>query len=137
MAVNLELVSRREIKRQFDKWLRVVKSGKPGKPDVARSKSKYPLHRNFSSKNLKRILEIYDAVESANAAHTRGEPRKTRAEIGKELKVIKWASAEDAAKNRLGIDPDRSLGNVVSKLYVKGQRIIKNTSLGLFPKEEV
>ena len=135
VAVNLQLVSRREIKKQFDKWLALVKAGKPGKPDVSRSNARYPLYRNFSSKNLKRILVVYDAVEKANAEHQRGEPRKNHAEIGRELKLIKWAIAKDASNNRLGVDPNRSLGNVVSRLYVKGKRIIENTAYGVFPKE--
>ena len=133
IAVNLRLKSRRAIQIRLNRWLRTAVTSKRGRPSVTRSTAKYPLHRNYSVPNLKRIIQVYDAVEAARAAAKRGERKKSMYEIGKELKVLKWVSVKTAYISRNAEDEKHSVTNVVSRLYNRGKKIIENTAKGKFP----
>jgi hypothetical protein len=133
IAVNLRLKSRRAIKAQLNKWLKTAVSTRRGRPSVTRSTAKYPLHRSYSVANLKRIIDVYDAVEAARAASRNGVKRKTMYEIGKELKVLKWVAVQTPYLSRNAEDEKHSVTNIVSRLYNRGKKIIANTSRGVFP----
>jgi len=132
VAVNKDL-GRRDLQRFFADLLAKEHQGKRGRKAMGKvtTSAKYPLHRNFSVYNLKRMLMVYDAV-IANEALLKNE-QKPLWKIGEELKLLPSALPQrgdnlyDTRRNH------NTLTMTVSRYVGTAKRIISNTSNGEFP----
>lgn len=135
VAVNMA-IGRRALQSMFAKLLQSEHEGKRGRKAMGKveSTARYPLHRNFSVYNLKRMLMVYEAV-IANDARPKAE-RKALWGIGEQLKLVpsampmKTDNAYDTRNNH------NTMTMTVSR-YVKGAKsIIANTENGEFPNSD-
>jgi hypothetical protein len=132
VAVNKE-IGRRDLQRFFAKLLANEHEGKRGRKAMGKvtTSAKYPLYRNFSVYNLKRMLMVYDTV-IANEALPKSE-QKPLWKIGEELKLLPSALPQrgdnlyDTRRNH------NTLTMTVSRYVGTAKRIISNTSNGEFP----
>lgn len=135
VAVNKD-IGRRDLQRFFAKLLATEHEGKRGRKAMGKvtTSAKYPLHRNFSVYNLKRMLMVYDAV-IANEQLPKAE-QKPLWKIGEEMKLVPSAlpqrgdNAYDTRRNH------NTLTMTVSRYVGTAKCIIANTSLGQFPNSD-
>jgi hypothetical protein len=135
VAMNKD-IGRRKLQSFIAKLLEKEHEGKRGRKALGKveSTAKYPLHRNFSVYNLKRMLMVYDTVIS-NEALPKSE-QKPLWKIGEELKLVPSAlpqrgdNAYDTRRNH------NTLTMTVSRYVSTAKRIIANTSLGQFPNSD-
>ncbi len=98
------------------------------------STARYPLHRNFSVHNLKRMLMVYDAV-TLNESLPKSD-RKPLWAIGEDLKLVPSAmpSRDD---NKYDTRMKHNTMTMTVSRYVNTARsIIANTSKGQFPNSD-
>lgn len=135
VAMNKE-IGRRELQSFLAKLLKTEHEGKRGRKAMGKvdSTAKYPLHRNFSVYNLKRMLMVYDTV-IANEALPKAE-QKPLWKIGQDMKLVPSASPQrgdnvyDTRRNH------NTLTMTVSRYVGTAKRIIANTSNGEFPNSD-
>ncbi len=131
LAVPLD-IPKRHLQSFFTKLLKERHGGKRGRKalsDKNASTARYPLHRNVSIHTLRIQLAVYDAV----MAKKRGEVKRTLAQIGADLQLVK--SAMPSSKDlRHEAEMKRSvMAASVSRHFKDAQRIVANTVLGQFP----
>lgn len=132
VAVNMA-IGRRALQSMFAKLLQSEHEGKRGRKAMGKveSTARYPLHRNFSVYNLKRMLMVYDAA-IANDARPKAE-RKALWEIGEQLKLVpsampmKTDNAYDTRNNH------NTMTMTVSRYVKTAKSIIASTANGKFP----
>lgn len=135
LAFNMKL-GKRKLQSYLAKMLATEHTGKRGRRAMGKfvSTAKYPLHRNFSVYNLKRMLLVYDTVV-ANDQLPDSE-RKPLWRIGEELKLVPSAlpqrgdNAYDTRRNH------NTLTMTVSRYATTARRIIANTAIGKFPDSD-
>jgi hypothetical protein len=98
------------------------------------STAKYPLHRNFSVYNLKRMLIVYDVV-AANEALPKSA-RKPLWKIGEELKLVPSALPMRGDNPYDTRQRHNTLTMTVSRYISVARKIVANTSKGKFPKSD-
>ena len=131
LAVPLD-IPKRHLQGFFARLLKARHAGKRGRKalsDKDASTARYPLHRNVSIHTLRIQLAVYDAV----MAKKRGEVKRTLAQIGADLQLVK--SAMPHSKDlRHEAEMKRSvMAATVSRHFKDAQRIVANTALGQFP----
>jgi hypothetical protein len=135
VAVNMEL-GRRFLQKRFATLLEKEHQGKRGRVSLGSSVSsaRYPLHRNFSTHNLKEMLRTYDAVTSNEAL-----PKHQRLklwQIGESLRLVptampkKWDSEYETRHKH------NTMTMTVSRYTKNARAIIRNTAIGQFPNSE-
>jgi hypothetical protein len=134
VAVPLQ-ISKRRMQGYFAKLLATRHDGKRGRKalsDSDASTAKYPMYRSVSAATLEEQLAVYDAVKANKTA----VKKKTLAQIGKELKLVKTAmplptdDARDLAYKR------NVMAATVSRHYRDAARIVANTAKGEFPNSK-
>lgn len=135
LAINLE-IGKRKLQAMISKILTSEHQGRRGRKALRSFESTacYPLHRNFSVYNLKRMLMVYDAVKE-NELRSKAE-KKSLWQIGESLKLVpsampnKYDNKYDTRNNH------NTMTMTVSRYYRSAINIIANTSLGQFPKSD-
>ena len=135
LAVNMTL-GRRHLQKKFAELLQTTHTGKRGRKSLktATSTARYPLHRNFTTHNLKQMLRAYDAV-MANDALPKAE-RKSLWQIGESLNLVptampkKWDSVYDTRHKHA------TMTMTVSRFTKQARAIIANTTKGQFPNSD-
>lgn len=138
VAVNLT-IGRRKLQSMFAKLLQREETGHLGKRGrKAMGKvactARYPLHRNFSVHNLKRMLQVYDAVV-ANEKLPVSE-RKPLWAVGEGLKLVPSAMH---SRNDTKYDTrikHNTMTMTVSRYANAAKTIIANTAKGQFPNSD-
>ncbi len=136
VAVNMNL-GRRKLQKDFANLLQKLHDGKRGRKSMRKvnGTARYPLHRNFTSHNLKQMLLVYDAV-TANNELPKGEQKKLW-EIGESLKLVpsamphKWDRKEDLRIKH------NTMTMTVSRHMKNATAIVKNTISGDFPNSDL
>jgi len=136
VAVNLD-IGRRKLQKQFSNLLQIESFTRRGRKSLSKtmSSSRYPLHRNFTETNLKRMLEVYDKV-IANNLLPKDKCLKLW-EIGESMRLVptamphKWDNAYDTRKKH------NTMTMTVSRYFSKAQAIVANTSKGQFPNSDL
>lgn len=127
-------IGRRKLQSYFAHLLQMEHKGKRGRVAFGKvvSTACYPLHRNFTTHNLKQMLKAYDAW-AENERLPKAERRPLWA-IGEEIRLVGSAmpAREDtkyctAAKHNV-------MTAAVSRYVKQAKAIIANTALGIFPK---
>lgn len=135
VAVNLDL-GRRSLQKKFAELLQKEHTGRRGRKSLktAASTSRYPLHRNFTTSNLKEMLRVYDAV-TANNALDKSE-RVPLWAVGESLKLVptamphKWDNRYDQRTKHA------TMTMTVSRFFNHARLIIANTAKGQFPNND-
>ncbi len=135
VAVNMDL-GRRLLQKKFADLLQKEHTGRRGRKSLATAQStaRYPLHRNFTTHNLKEMLVVYDAVV-ANEALPK-EQRKTLWAIGESINLVPtamphgWDNPYDTRKKHA------TMTMAVSRHVKQARAIIANTAKGQFPNSE-
>jgi len=135
LALNKD-IGRRQLQSFFAKLLKSEHDGKRGRKAMGKvaSTAKYPLHRNFSVYNLKRMLIVYDAV-TANEALPKSA-RKPLWKIGEELKLVPSALPMRGDNHYDTRQRHNMLTMTVSRYVSTARKIIANTSQGKFPMSD-
>ena len=132
VAVPLD-ISKRALQGFFSDILKKRHKGQRGRKalsDKDSSSARYPLHRNVSIHTLRIQLTVYDAV----MAKKRGEDKRTLAQIGIDLKLVKSAMPE-VKDTKLDAEDKRAvMSATVSRYFKDAERIVANTINGQFPK---
>jgi hypothetical protein len=132
VAVPLD-ISKRALQGFFADLLKKRHKGQRGRKalsDKDSSSARYPLHRNVSIHTLRIQLTVYDAV----MAKKRGEDKRTLAQIGIDLKLVKSAMPE-LKDTKLDAEDKRAvMAATVSRYFKDAERIVANTINGQFPK---
>ena len=132
VAVNLD-IGRRKIQSMFAKILQNEHEGKRGRKAMGTvdSTARYPLHRNFSVYNLKRMLMVYDAY-MANDSLPKNERLKLW-EIGESMKLVPSAMPKKT-DNAYDTRSNHNTMTMTVSRYVKNAKvIIEHTAEGRFP----
>jgi hypothetical protein len=135
VAINKD-IGRRKLQSIFAKVLKSEHEGKKGRKAMGKveSTAMYPLHRNFSVYNLKRMLLVYDTVLENEKLPKSSQ--KALWKIGEELKLVPSALPQrgdniyDTRRNH------NTLTMTVSRYVSTAKRIIANTSNGEFPNSD-
>lgn len=135
LALNKD-IGRRKLQSFIAKLLKTEHEGKRGRKAMGKvmSTAKYPLHRNFSVYNLKRMLIVYDAV-TANEALPKSA-RKPLWKIGEELKLVPSALPMRGDNPYDTRQRHNTLTMTVSRYISVARKIVANTSKGKFPKSD-
>lgn len=132
IAVNMDL-GRRQLQKKFADLLLREHEGKRGRKALREvtSTARYPLYRNFTTRNLKTMLMVYDAVTAkSNLPKVDQVPLWA---IGESLRLVpnamphKW---DDPANRR---EKHNTLTMTVSRYMKQARQIVKNTINGEFP----
>lgn len=132
VAVNLDL-GRRLLQKKFADLLQKEHMGRRGRKSLktAASTSRYPLHRNFTTSNLKDMLRVYDAVTANNALDAADQVPLWA--VGESLKLVptamphKWDNRYDKRSKHA------TMTMTVSRYVKQARAIIANTARGKFP----
>ena len=131
VAVPLDL-PKRYLQGFFARLLIQRHKGKRGRKalsDSDASTARYPLHRNVNIRTLRIQLAVYDAV----VAKKRGASKKTLAQIGVDLKLVKTAMPDRSDTLLDGKDKRAVMAATVSRYFKNAERIVANTTNGQFP----
>ena len=136
VAVNLDL-GRRLLQKKFADLLQKEHMGKRGRKSLktAASTSRYPLHRNFTTSNLKDMLRVYDAVTANNALDAADQVPLWA--VGESLKLVptamphKWDNRYDKRSKHA------TMTMTVSRFFNHARLIIANTAKGQFPNNDL
>ena len=135
VAVNME-IGRRKLQSMFAKLLQKEHEGRRGRKamrEVA-STARYPLHRNFSVYNLKRMLMVYDAV-TANESVPKAD-RKSLWAIGERMKLVPSAMPQKSDNAYDTRNNHNTMTMTVSRYAKTAKLIISNTANGEFPNSD-
>lgn len=135
VALNMEL-GRRKLQSYLAKMLETEHTGKRGRKAMGKveSTAQFPLTRNFSVYNLKRMLMVYDTV-AANETRPKSE-RKALWKIGEELKLVP-SSMPHREDNKYDTRmKHNTLSMTVSRYANTARLIIANTAKGEFPNSQ-
>jgi hypothetical protein len=134
MVVAVPLaISKRRMQGYFAKLLATRHSGKRGRKalsDSEASTARYPMHRSVSIETLRIQLSVYDAVTANKVA----VKKKTLAQIGKDLNLVKSAMPLAADDLREAAYKRSVMAATVSRYYKDACCIVANTANGQFPK---
>ena len=136
VGVNLDL-GRRLLQKKFADLLQKEHMGKRGRKSLktAASTSRYPLHRNFTTSNLKDMLRVYDAVTANNALDAADQVPLWA--VGESLKLVptamphKWDNRYDKRSKHA------TMTMTVSRFFNHARLIIANTAKGQFPNNDL
>jgi hypothetical protein len=136
VAVNLS-IGRRKLQSMFAKLLQREETGHKGRRGrqamgKVASTARYPLHRNFSVHNLKRMLMVYDAVvENERLPKTERKPLWA---IGEALKLVPSAMPSREDNKYDTRMKHNTMTMTVSRYANTAKAIVANTAKGQFPK---
>jgi hypothetical protein len=138
VAVNLT-IGRRKLQSMFAKLLQRDETGHKGKRGrkamgKVTSTARYPLHRNFSVHNLKRMLMVYDAV-TLNESLPKSD-RKPLWAIGEDLKLVPSAMPSRDDNKYDTRMKHNTMTMTVSRYANAARSIIANTAKGQFPNSD-
>ena len=136
VAVNLDM-GRRKLQKQFANLLQYESFSKRGRKSMSKtmSSSRYPLHRNFTTSNLKVMLDVYDKVTANNLLPK--EQRLYLWQIGESIRLVptamphKWDNVYDTRKKH------NTMTMSVSRFYSNACAIVANTANGQFPNSDL
>lgn len=132
VALNMS-IGRRSLQSMFAKLLQSEHEGKRGRRAMGKvsSTARYPLNRNFSVYNLKRMLMVYDAAME-NDSRPKTE-RKPLWAIGEEMKLVPSAMPKKFDNNYDTRSNHNTMTMTVSRYVKSATSIIANTANGQFP----
>jgi hypothetical protein len=135
VAVNMDL-GRRHLQKKFAELVAKDHKGKRGRKALRHvaSTARYPLHRNFTTHNLKVMLMVYDAV-TANEKLPKGE-RKPLWAVGESLKLVPSAMPEKDDSPIVTSAKHNTMTMTVSRYAKQARQIVKNTVKGEFPNSD-
>ena len=130
LAINMQ-IGRRKLQSDFATFLaknHISHQGRPAMKSV-KSTARYPLHRNYTVENLRRMLAAYDAwKENQNRPASQ---RLTQWQLGESIKLVPDAMT---ATNDLSYRDKRNVMSATFNKFVnKAKIIIANTANGRFP----
>jgi hypothetical protein len=134
LAVNMH-IGRRQLQRDFANFLSKIHVSQQGRPSMQAedSTARYPLHRNYTVDNLKRMLSAYD-VWLANSRLPADKQLK-QWQLGESIKLVPDAMT---TTNDLNYRDKRNVMSVTFNKFVKKAKlIIANTAKGQFPNSSV
>ena len=136
VAVNMN-EGRRYLQKKFAELLERHHEGKRGRKSMrtVKSTARYPLYRNFSKHNLKRMLAVYDAV-CANEALPKDE-RLPLWGIGEALRLVPVAMPHKHDNLYDTRDKHSTMTMTVSRYMKQARAIITNTAKGTFPNSDL
>ncbi len=126
---------KRAANKTFVQLLRKRHPGKRGRKSLGDSDAStalYRLHRNVSVHTLRIQLQVYDLV----MAKKRGESKKTQAQIGAELGLLKSAKPDPKDTRIEAAHKRMVMSATVNRHFKFAKRIIENTFKGQFPNSE-
>lgn len=128
---------RRYLQKKFAELLEKHHEGRRGRKSMRKVKStaRYPLHRNFSKHNLKRMIAVYDAV-TQNAARPLAM-QQPQWKLGEELKLVPVAMPHKHDNLYDIKDKRRTMQMTVSRYMKDARAIIANTGKGTFPNSDL
>jgi hypothetical protein len=133
LVINMS-IGRRRLQKDFSTFLSKNHKSQQGRPALGTisSTARYPLHRNYSVENLKRMLAVYDAwIENEILPSSQ---RLKQWELGERIRLVPEAITKE---NDLDYRDKRNVMSVTfSKLLKKSKLIIANTAKGQFPKSD-
>lgn len=136
MVVAVPLaISKRRMQGYFAKLLATRHGGKRGRKALSDSEAStalYPMHRSVSFEALSIQLAVYDAVTANKTA----VKKKTLAQIGKELNLVRTAMPSPTDDVREAAYKRSVMAATVSRHYRDATRIIANTANGEFPNSK-
>ena len=136
VAVNMN-EGRRYLQKKFAELLEKHHEGKRGRKSMrtVNSTSRYPLHRNFSKHNLKRMIAVYDAVtQNTERPLALQQPQW---KLGEELKLVPVAMPHKHDNLYDIKDKRRTMQMTVSRYMKDARAIIANTANGTFPNSDL
>lgn len=124
-------MSKRELQSRVAKILKKRHTARRGRTAMKLDKgtARFPLNRNYTIESLQKALDVYDCY--TKLVQLNGKAKLW--EVGVELRLVRGAmpSPTDLKQDRLA---KRNVMAVSVKRYLnQAQRIIKGTSLGIFP----
>lgn len=134
LAVPLDL-PKRYLQGFFSRLLKQRHQGKRGRKalsDSDASTARYPLHRNVNIRTLRIQLAVYDAV----IVKKKGESKKTLAQIGVDLKLVKSAMPDRRDTLLDGKDKRAVMAATVSRYFKDAEKIVLNITNGQFPNSK-
>lgn len=134
IAINMN-IGRRKLQSDFAAFLakhHISHQGRPSMQTVA-STANFPLHRNYTVDNLKRMLAAYDAW--AENEKRPASQRLKQWELGESIKLVPEAMT---TKNDMDYRDKRNVMSVTFNKFVKKAKIIiANTAKGEFPNSNL